>query len=155
MIKKCEVCGDVGEHRRVSKCKRCEAKQASLWRKANPEKAREHVRQQAVRRKTTDPGYDARRKRIKRKNNPEHYREQYQQRLEWLRRGSVTKQQLESLVNTSGGLCFYCREPVKCRLAPYDPRGFDHVVPRVRGGEHRIENMVVCCGRCNALKSGA
>ncbi|MDP9023717.1 MAG: HNH endonuclease [Actinomycetota bacterium] len=42
-----------------------------------------------------------------------------------------------------GGRCQYCHAPAE---------DVDHVVPRSRGGEHRWENVVAACRRCNATK---
>ena len=28
----------------------------------------------------------------------------------------------------------------------------DHVVPRSKGGSHKLENLVLCCGSCNSSK---
>ncbi len=39
--------------------------------------------------------------------------------------------------------CQYCFKPGNT---------IDHVVPRARGGEHRWENVVTACARCNAKK---
>jgi 5-methylcytosine-specific restriction endonuclease McrA len=42
-----------------------------------------------------------------------------------------------------GGRCQYCGRPAE---------NIDHVVPRSRGGEHRWENVVAACRRCNSSK---
>ncbi|MCC7173511.1 MAG: HNH endonuclease [Planctomycetes bacterium] len=81
-------------------------------------------------------------------------REAQQRRAEWLSGGLVTREQLAELHAKARGCCFYCGCAVAARFTPGDPRGFDHVTPRARGGKHEIENMVVCCGSCNAKKSG-
>ena len=154
-IRTCVKCGLSAEHRRPSCCKRCEAEATKQWRKANPERAALLNKEGHRRKKERDPGHDARRKALRRKRNPEHYRAKYKQRLAWLASGTVTNDQLKALRDKSNSLCEYCKRPVKCRCTAKDPRGFDHVIPRVRGGEHRIENIVVCCGPCNAIKSGA
>jgi 5-methylcytosine-specific restriction endonuclease McrA len=44
-----------------------------------------------------------------------------------------------------GGRCVYCR--ARARL------GFDHVVPRVKGGGRTPDNLVLCCGPCNEKKA--
>lgn len=43
-----------------------------------------------------------------------------------------------------GGRCVYCSAPAT---------SLDHVIPRSRGGEHRWENVVSCCRRCNHAKA--
>lgn len=42
-----------------------------------------------------------------------------------------------------GHRCQYCGSPAE---------DVDHVMPRSRGGEHRWENVVAACRRCNASK---
>ncbi len=41
------------------------------------------------------------------------------------------------------GGCAYCGTPC---------RGWDHVLPRSKGGTHTIDNMVPCCPPCNKRK---
>ena len=43
-----------------------------------------------------------------------------------------------------GGVCAYC--------GAAGPLTLDHVVPLVRGGAHRIENLVAACKACNSRK---
>jgi len=43
-----------------------------------------------------------------------------------------------------GGRCVYCAAPAT---------SLDHVIPRSRGGEHRWDNVVSCCRRCNHAKA--
>lgn len=43
-----------------------------------------------------------------------------------------------------GGLCQYCGKVAQ---------NVDHVQPRSRGGEHRWENVVASCLRCNSTKA--
>jgi hypothetical protein len=43
--------------------------------------------------------------------------------------------------------CHYCRLPFTL-----DQLRFDHGKPIARGGRHAVDNMVVCCERCNLLK---
>lgn len=54
----------------------------------------------------------------------------------------------------SNGLCWYCG----CNLVstPHDPAEFtlDHLEPRSRGGNHKDDNLVVACRRCNTKKWG-
>jgi len=78
-------------------------------------------------------------------------RDQHQERKAWLQAGDVTRAQLVRLVQGSKGLCKYCGRPVKTNCGT-QPVGFDHVIPRVKGGRHTILNMVVCCGPCNSIK---
>ncbi len=46
----------------------------------------------------------------------------------------------------SRATCEYCRMPVALDFQ------FDHRIPIARDGPHRIDNLVVACKRCNALK---
>lgn len=67
--------------------------------------------------------------------------------------GTVTADELREIVGKSCGCCHYCEAPVKTQCNPSRPVGFDHVVPFSKGGKHSAGNMVVCCPRCNRLKS--
>lgn len=95
--------------------------------------------------------YYAKRRRTRR---AETQRRVHLRRAEWLGRGDVTYEQLQRLWKDSKGLCRYCGEIVKSKcFTPLRPRGFDHVVPRARGGVHTLANIVVSCHRCNSRKS--
>jgi 5-methylcytosine-specific restriction endonuclease McrA len=43
-------------------------------------------------------------------------------------------------------LCCYCTMPVGWDVT------LDHRTPTGRGGRHTLDNLAVCCKRCNALK---
>ena len=76
-----------------------------------------------------------------------------QARLTWLRAGDVTPDELRGIALSHGFSCAYCSRQVdSLRFWPSDPRGFDHVVPRIAGGRNTAENIVLCCSRCNARK---
>jgi len=49
--------------------------------------------------------------------------------------------------NRDGHACQYCGKESRTLT-------LDHVIPRYRGGEHRWENVVSCCVRCNRHKAG-
>src|SRR3990167_6027252 len=150
----CRECGQLRRHRRNVRCRECEAREQGQCRRDHPELAREQKKRWLARRRQRDPQYEARRKRIKRAKRPDHYLDQFRRRLDWLRGGDVSSSQLRDLYVRAGGLCFYCKGSVRARFTPSDPRGFDHIIPRVRGGTHTIRNMVVCCRHCNEIKSG-
>jgi 5-methylcytosine-specific restriction endonuclease McrA len=44
-------------------------------------------------------------------------------------------------------LCMYCRAPLSLDLVR-----LDHARPIARGGSYRVDNLRVCCDRCNRLK---
>lgn len=46
------------------------------------------------------------------------------------------------------GVCAYCSTALSFRKATYD-----HVVPKSKGGATKFENIVLCCGVCNAKKA--
>ncbi|MBE1515309.1 HNH endonuclease [Nesterenkonia halotolerans] len=48
-----------------------------------------------------------------------------------------------SILRRDGRLCTYCSRPAAT---------VDHVIPRARGGDSSWENLVACCGACNARK---
>lgn len=153
--KKCSKCGETLAIAAFSKanfyCKICASKSMKEWRKANPENAR------AQRRKWNESevgrAYLKKHKREKQRRNPDTCRRAWNRRQEWLRSGNVTGAQLRELYDAAMGACDYCGVEVHPRFSPQDPRGFDHIQPRVLGGSHTITNMVLCCAKCNAMKS--
>jgi 5-methylcytosine-specific restriction endonuclease McrA len=44
--------------------------------------------------------------------------------------------------------CFYCRIPLWRETAT-----LDHVIPQSSFSDNRIENLSLCCARCNRIKS--
>lgn len=46
----------------------------------------------------------------------------------------------------------FLRDGSRCQYCDAPAEDVDHVVPRSRGGEHRWENVVAACRRCNAHK---
>lgn len=45
--------------------------------------------------------------------------------------------------------CFYCGKEMK-----NSNKTIDHIVPINKGGSNCYSNLVVCCRRCNGIKSG-
>jgi 5-methylcytosine-specific restriction endonuclease McrA len=43
-------------------------------------------------------------------------------------------------------LCEYCRAPVSFAVT------LDHADPISRGGKHALDNLAICCSRCNSMK---
>ncbi len=46
----------------------------------------------------------------------------------------------------------FARDEHRCQYCGGRAESIDHVLPRSRGGEHVWENVVACCGHCNAKK---
>lgn len=153
VVYKCTSCGWVGSVHGRPRCLPCYAKRTAEWRKNNPEAAKDLKRRMYRKLRNDRPQKEAERKRIRRSRNPELCRDKYAQRLNWLRSGDVTADQLRSVFQISDGKCHYCGVDVRPRFTPSDPRGFDHVIPRAKGGLHTHSNLVVCCASCNARKS--
>lgn len=55
----------------------------------------------------------------------------------------------ENVYTRDKGKCQYCGQDVKRMEITYD-----HVVPRMQGGQTNWENIVICCFPCNQKKSG-
>lgn len=149
----CKRCGWTGEVNGRPRCLPCCALATAAWRKANPEKKRDLSRRMEKKLRTERPEETAAKKRAKYRRNLPRYRARYAKRAEWLRVGNVTKEELVSLHESVSGKCFYCGVSVSGRFKPSDPRGFDHVIPRSKGGIHTIANLVVCCRSCNERRS--
>ena len=47
----------------------------------------------------------------------------------------------------TGGKCWYCG----IQLEPFS-FPVDHVVPKCKGGDSSVSNLVPCCGQCNGRK---
>lgn len=150
MIYHCKKCNWEGEVLTRPRCLACYRKNVAKWRKENPEKCRAQKsrydkRFRAIRRDE----YNAKRRRYRK---PETNAKQWKARLEWLLSGTVTRNDLIEIYESTKGLCKYCQVKVNARFNPYDPRGFDHIKPRVKGGKHERTNIITCCGKCNARK---
>lgn len=80
-----------------------------------------------------------------RKRNPEAVIVNNGKRRAYLRQGDLTPAEWKVILEASGGLCAYCKEPrAKTHL--------DHVHPLSKGGEHSAVNVVPACGFCNLSK---
>lgn len=53
--------------------------------------------------------------------------------------------------NAQGGLCHWCKQPMKRDCGPTDPRLLtaDHLVPLYAGGKTQPDNIVAACRHCN------
>lgn len=49
----------------------------------------------------------------------------------------------------AGGVCEYCLMPQVVRRLRFP---IDHVIARQHGGQTALENLALCCGRCNRHK---
>jgi len=48
----------------------------------------------------------------------------------------------------------FLRDGYRCQYCGRHAENIDHVIPKVQGGQHRWENVVAACGRCNTRKGG-
>jgi 5-methylcytosine-specific restriction endonuclease McrA len=149
----CSKCGWSGQVNGTPRCLPCAAAATRAWRLANPDKRRDQKRRYEHRLRAERPWKVAAYKRSRRAKNPELTKAKWAERSAWLKSGDVTREQLQALFNTSKGRCYLCGIEVRARFIPHDPRGFDHIVPRSKGGLHTASNLAVCCGSCNARKS--
>jgi 5-methylcytosine-specific restriction endonuclease McrA len=55
-----------------------------------------------------------------------------------------------------GAVCHYCGKECQLYLTDETTRGdllsLDHKVPRSKGGQHSLDNVVLCCLSCNSRK---
>lgn len=65
--------------------------------------------------------------------------------------GAINPEEIQALLD-SARACAYCGAPFESMPFFEDDRTIDHVIPLLRGGEHVIENVVVCCRSCNSSK---
>lgn len=85
------------------------------------------------------------------KNNPENVNTRMQRRrLLSVKDGGLTpaaKNEIrEQLVIQQDGVCYFCRSKLTERIH------IDHLQPLERGGDNKIENLVVACSKCNQEK---
>ncbi len=147
---KCSKCGWEGIVNGRQRCLACYRLRIKEWRERNPDKARaQRSRWNKKFRETRREEFNARRRRLR---NKESGIEMYKRRIKWLLSGNVTRQELIEIYERQKGQCSYCNKPVKCFFNPLHLRGFDHIKPRSKGGKHEKNNIVVSCGRCNAIK---
>lgn len=146
----CKKCGWSGVVLSRPRCLACYRERVKKWRSANrdkynAQKARHDKRMRATRRDE----YNA----IRRRNRkPETNAAARRLRIAWLMSGDVTREQLIEIFNRDNGQCVHCGAKVSPRFTPTDPRGFDHVISRQKGGKHTAANITTCCRRCNELK---
>lgn len=146
----CSKCGWSGEINGRPRCLPCYARATARWRKSHPEKAlAQKARYDSRARATRRDWYNAKRRRLRK---PETNTKARRIRLDWLLSGDVTREELITIYEKSEGHCTYCGRTVRARFTPFDPRGFDHVKSRAKGGKHTASNIVVCCRPCNERK---
>lgn len=127
-----------GYHTGVSyTCKDCDKGAASIAQKRNPDAQRARNRRAAAKLRQERPDV------VKARNDA---------RRHWEAEGNVTVADLKGIYEEAGGLCTYCGKAVQAKFRKIGPRGFDHVIPRSRGGRHDADNMVVSCVDCNRAK---
>ncbi len=150
MIYTCSKCGWSGEVKTRPRCLPCYAIAVKAWRARNVDKAKaQRARYDKKFRSERPEEYRAKRRRY---YLPTTAKKARLRRIEWLRQGTVTRQDLQDVYRLYRGCCVYCGVSVKPRYTPTDPRGFDHVKSRITGGKHEKANVVVCCRKCNELK---
>jgi 5-methylcytosine-specific restriction endonuclease McrA len=82
--------------------------------------------------------------------NPHIDEEHRNKRIEEMKAGKVTRNDLKEICNRDAGRCVYCRAKVlNIDFYAKDPRGFDHFIPLLHGGTHEPWNLGVCCTKCN------
>jgi len=65
--------------------------------------------------------------------------------------GNFTEKDYLQKLEDSGHRCYYCGRDL--RELPTIQNHHDHVIPLSIGGTNTIDNIVPCCGSCNASKS--
>ena len=151
MIYHCQRCEWKGQVKaKHPRCLECSRKRIKEWRARNPVKAKAQRARYSVkfRRERPDEYRAKRRKRYL----PATAKRARARRIAWLKEGTVTAYDLKEIIKLYGCKCIYCGTAIKPRYSPFDPRGFDHVTSREKGGKHEKANIVPCCRRCNEFK---
>ena len=55
----------------------------------------------------------------------------------------------DKLYKSQNGKCIYCGVKLK-----NETMQLDHVIPRIKNGNTRVDNLALACPRCNASKNG-
>lgn len=133
-------------------CRNCKKNYAENYARANPEAGRqyyanntetrlEYMRLHAANNKEAKQEYDRQYSR----NNPEVNKAA---RMRYRASGgTIPTENIRALINTSDGLCTYCRKELT------DDFEIDHIHPVSRGGKSNIENLCLACRLCNRSKS--
>jgi hypothetical protein len=81
-------------------------------------------------------------------NNPEKAATIRRNRIARLKgaEGSHTAEEIAKLLKKQNGLCTGCKKDIKTSYT------VDHIVPLIRGGSNRIENIQLMCKSCNCSK---
>jgi len=72
--------------------------------------------------------------------------------------GKVRKERLKTLIRIFGYTCPFCnvdmipKSPTVSRLYN-DTRTIDHIVPLSKGGKNSLDNLTLCCFKCNGEKA--
>jgi hypothetical protein len=61
----------------------------------------------------------------------------------------ITTRERQFVMDRADGRCEYCLSPAA--YSP-DPFAVEHIVPRSRGGSHRLTNLAYSCQGCNSYK---
>jgi 5-methylcytosine-specific restriction endonuclease McrA len=144
----CKRCGWSGEIVGPTRCPPCVRRSNNAWQSNHRERQNAYLREYFKRPHARATLKEKMRQREAAGKNVA----QRQERVAWLRAGNVTWQQLREVYLRDGGACVYCGAPVSVSTLTSHPIGFDHVIPRVKGGCHTASNLVVCCRPCNARK---
>jgi 5-methylcytosine-specific restriction endonuclease McrA len=61
----------------------------------------------------------------------------------------VTHAQKKKVIERAKGYCEYCRSPVRFSLGPFV---VDHVIPKARGSQAKLNNLAFACAGSNGHK---
>lgn len=69
----------------------------------------------------------------------------------------TSKKVTDEMLEKYGYKCFYCEHPVEKVRVANKTRGvrkatIDHVIPKIKGGSNKRENLVIACKNCNTKK---
>lgn len=59
------------------------------------------------------------------------------------------RKRYDALLDRDGNSCFWCLEEFSDR----NPYTLDHLLPKVRGGNNSLDNLVLACFWCNGKRS--
>lgn len=95
-------------------------------------------------------GYQRSRVKLYKYSNPDKLKNWYDKRYRLISKNNdktVSKHFLISLLNKSNN-CAYCN----IKFNNDTEKSIDHIIPMSKGGQHSINNLIVCCKKCNSTK---
>ncbi len=171
ILKKCRLCNllkpTIMYHKRAlskdglkTECKECAKKAGIIYKKNNAEKVKNSKRDSYLKNKEKNDinrFKDIEKIRDKNRTSQKKWREKnkilstsnlkkiYKERME-VKKIGINRKKEKDWIKKQTKICFYCNRNLGNRF------DVDHYIPISKGGAHEIENLRICCSKCNKVK---